>query len=259
MNEEERNHIIQMLDKGIRLDGRKPLEYRKPIKVEYDISKSAEGSARVQIGDSIVLAGVKMAVDPPYPDSPESGCFMVNAELLPLSNPEFESGPPGIQAIEVSRIVDRGIRESKAIDMDKLCLIKGEKVWSVMIDICPINEAGNLFDVAALASLAAVKNAKFPKLEENEIINYKEKTDKSLPLTKLPVSVTVCKIGNHFIVDPTLEEEKVIDARLTIATDEKNNICAMQKGGDITLTEEEISQMIDIGIEKCNELRKFLK
>ena len=257
MNQELRTHIIEMLDKDIRLDGRKALEYRKPIKVEYDISKSAEGSAKIQIGETILMAGVKMSVDPPYPDSPDEGCFMVNAELLPLSNPKFESGPPGIQAIEISRVVDRGIRESKAIDMKKLCIEKGEKVWSVMIDIIPLNDAGNLFDASALAALAALKNTKLPKMEDG-VIDYKEKTDKGLPLNKQPVSVTVCKIGNYFIIDPTTEEEKVIDARLTVATDEKSQLCALQKGGDYPLTEEDISKMLDIGVEKCNELRKAL-
>jgi len=258
MNEELRKHVIGLLDKGMRLDGRKPLEYRKPVKVEYDFSKSAEGSARVQIGETVVISGVKLELKEPYPDTPEEGCLMVNAELLPLSNPEFETGPPGIDAIEISRVVDRGIRESKAINMEKLCVEKGEKVWSVMVDICPINDSGNLFDISALSALAALKNTKFPETDKEGNIDYKKKTDKSLPLDKQTVSVTVCKIGKHFIVDPITEEEKIIDARLTIATDQNQNLCAMQKGGDSPLTEEEISKMTDIGIKKCDELRKAL-
>ncbi|MBR9691821.1 exosome complex protein Rrp42 [Candidatus Woesearchaeota archaeon] len=258
MNAELRNHIIELLDKGTRLDGRSLLDYRKPVKVEYDASNSAEGSARITIGDTELIVGIKMEVSTPYPDTPDQGGLMVNTELLPLSNPEFESGPPSIEAIELSRVVDRGIRESKAIDMKKLCLIEGEKAWTVIIDICPINAAGNLFDASALGALAALKNAKFPKLGEGEVVDYSEKTDEALPLAKMPVSVTVCKIGSHFIIDPTTEEEKVIDARLTVATDEKNQLCALQKGGDYPLTIDDISKMLDIGVEKCNELRKAL-
>ena len=257
MNQELKNHIISLLDKGIRLDGRGPLDYRKGIKVEYDISNSAEGSARVTIGDTVVLVGIKMAIETPYPDTQDQGNLMVGAELIPMASPEFETGPPGIQAIELARVVDRGIRESKAIDVKKLCIEKGEKVWSVIIDIIPMNDAGNLFDVSALASLAALRNAKFPKVEDN-VINYLEKTDESIPLNKQPTSVTVCKIGKHFIIDPISEEEKVIDARLTVATDDKNQLCAMQKGGDFSLTTEDITKMIDIAIEKCNDLRSAL-
>jgi exosome complex component RRP42 len=257
MNEELKAHIIGLLDKGTRLDGRKALEYRKPVKVEYDVSKSAEGSARVIIGETEMITGVKMAIETPYPDTPDKGNLMVGAELSPMASPKFESGPPSIQAIELARVVDRGIRESEAIDAKKLCIEEGEKVWSVMIDLTPINDAGNLFDISALSALAAIKSAKFPKLE-GETINYMEKTKNSLPLQREPISVTVCKIGKHFIVDPISEEEKVIDARLTVAVGEDGKLYALQKGGEVPLAQEEILEMVDIAVEKTKELRKAL-
>ena len=176
---------------------------------------------------------------------------------MALSNPEFEPGPPGIQAIELARVVDRGIRESKAIDFKKLCITPGEKIWMLVIDICPINDAGNLFDASALAALAALKDAKFPGFKGDKV-DYKNKTDKKLPLEKEPISVTVIKIGSKFIVDPDTEEEKVIDSRLTVASMEDGTLCALQKGGDSPLTQDDISRMLDIGIEKAKELRKYL-
>jgi len=261
MNADLKKHVLELLGKDTRLDGRKALDFRKPVEVKVGISKNAEGSCQVTMGETVVMAGIKLAVEKPYPDSPDAGCLMVNAELLPMSNPEFESGPPGIQAIELARLVDRGIRESKIIDMKKLAIIPGEKVWSVMIDVLPINDAGNLFDTAALAALVALKSAVFPKLEEGEVVNYKEKTTKKLPLDlkKDTLSVTVWKIGKHFIVDPITDEEKVMEARITVATLADGNLCALQKGGDTPLTTDEVMKMIDIGIEKTKELRKYLK
>ena len=85
------------------------------------------------------------------------------------------------------------------------------------IDICTINDAGNLFDAAALAALAALKNTRFPKYEDDKI-DYKEKTNKKLELECVPISVTVSKIGDKFIVDPDSDEEKVIDAILDYST-----------------------------------------
>ena len=258
MNEDLKKHVVTLLESGKRLDGRKPLEYRKPIKVEYDFTKTAEGSAKITIGETEVLSGIKMEVGTPYPDNPDEGTIICGAELIPMSNPEFESGPPGIQAVELARVVDRGIRESKTIDFKKLCIKEGEKVWLVLIDVIPLNDAGNLFDAASLAAYAALQDAKFPKFDGVKI-DYKEKGTKKLPLNNVPLSVTVCKIGGKFIVDPTTEEEKVIDARLTVATLEDGTLCAMQKGGDIPLTVDDINQMVDIGIEKGKELRGALK
>lgn len=257
MYQELRSHIISLLNAGIRLDGRKLAEYRKPIEVEYDVVKTAEGSARVKIGETEVIVGVKLEVGEPYPDTPEEGTIIVGAELLPLSNPEFELGPPGMQAIELARVVDRGIRESKAIDFKKLCIEKGEKIWMVIIDICPINDAGNLFDASSLAALAALKHTVFPSFD-GEKIDYKAKTGTKLQLEKMPIAVTVIKIGDKLIVDPDVEEEKVIDARLTVSSIEDGTLCALQKGGDFPLTTEDISRMLDIGVEKARELRKCL-
>lgn len=257
MYRELRSHIISLLNADTRLDGRKLTEYRKPIEVEQGVVKTAEGSARVKIGETEVIVGVKLDVGEPYPDTPGEGTIIVGAELLPLSNPEFELGPPGIQAIELARVVDRGIRESKALDFKKLCIEPGKKIWMVIIDICPINDAGNLFDASSLAALAALKDTRYPAFD-GEKVDYKEKTGKKLELEKTPIAVTVIKIGDKFIVDPDIEEERVIDARLTVSSIEDGTLCALQKGGDFPLTMEEVSKMLDIGIEKGKELRKCL-
>lgn len=258
MYEDLKQHMNDFFKKGLRFDGRKFDEYRK-ITIETGVSKSAEGSARVKIGETDVMVGVKFELGKPYPDSPDEGTIMVGAELLPMSNPEFEPGPPSIQAVELARVVDRGIRESKVLDFKKLCIKEGEQCWVVLIDVMTINVDGNLFDAAALGSIIALREARIPKLE-GEIVNYKELTKEKLPLSKKdPVSVTVCKIGNTYIVDPTIEEEKVVDARLTAATTNEGKICAMQKGGVAPLTLDDIDAMVELASKKCNELRSYIK
>ncbi len=256
MSDDDKNHLLAFLSKGLRFDGRKLDEFRK-TKIEYDVSSTAEGSAKVTIGDTCVIAGVKMLMGAPYPDAPDQGSIMVNAELLPLSSPDFESGPPGIDSIELARVVDRGIRESKTIDLKKLCVKKGEKCWIVSIDICTLNASGNLLDACALAALAALKQTKIPEYD-GEKVDYKKPTTKSLPLQVMPLAVTVFKIGPSIIVDPLTEEEKLFDARLTITTTEKGEICALQKGGATPLTIDEIESMVDLALKKSKELRKHL-
>ena len=254
------DHIAALLEKEMREDGRKPLEYRKPIKVEYDISpKSAEGSARVTIGDTIVVAGIKVEVGEPFPDTPAEGNLMVNVELTPLSNPEFELGPPGIEAIELARVVDRALREGSALDTKRLCMKEGEKVWTIIIDLYPINDAGNLFDACSLAAVAALKSAVFPTYDKKtEKIDYQKKTKTPLPLKNLPLEVTVIKINNQLILDPTTEEWKALDARLTTGFLDNGTICAMQKGGPKALTSDDIRNMIDIAADHVVKLRKLL-
>src|SRR3989338_80015 len=257
LKDEQRAHVLKALHADLRYDGRKKESFRKVI-VEYDISKSAEGSARVKIGDTEVLAGVKVAIETPYPDTPEQGSLMVNAELLPLSSARFELGPPSTEAVELARVVDRGIRESAAIDTKKLCIAKGEKVWMVMIDICTINDAGNLIDASSLASLAALKQARFPEYDGKKI-DFMTKTKNPIPLLKEPIAITVFKIEDQLFVDPLRDEEDVMDARLTVTTTADGKICALQKGGNGILTIEDIDAMTQLAMEKSEELREKLE
>ncbi len=255
-----KQHIYNLIDKDKRLDGRKLDEFRK-VEIEYGVSsKAAEGSAKIRLGDTEVIAGIKMEAGPTYPDQPDKGTLMANVELLPLSSPEFESGPPNAESIELARsVIDRGIRESDALDLKKLCIKKGEKMWIVLIDAYSLNDCGNLADAFGLASLAALKDAKYPKYDEKGGKVVYEKTSKKLQLNELPIPITVVKIKNKFIVDPTLDEEEAMDARLTVTTTEDGRVCAMQKGGDSALSPEDIEKVIDISIKKGKELRKLLK
>ena len=256
MYDELKAHVHGLLAKGTRLDGRKPLEYRE-VKVVKGYIPSAEGSAYVKMGDTELIVGVKMQVDKTYPDTPNEGGIIVGAELYPLSSPEFESGPPSIQAVELARVVDRGIRESKCIDFGKMCITPGEKAWFLVIDVCTLNDAGNLFDAAALGALAALQNTVFPAYDGKKL-DYKAKTDKKLEMAKHPLSVTVLKIGDHYLVDPNFEEEKVYDSRLSVAVEQDGTLCALQKGGDAPLSEDDVVKMIDIAVGKTQELRKLL-
>src|SRR3989338_4474494 len=166
-------YAYELIQKGMRIDERKFDEFRK-IKIRTDVSNKAEGSAHVTLGETQVIAGVKLKTGEPYPDTPNEGTLIVSAEFTPLASPEFESGPPGEDAIELARVVDRGIRESKTIEMEKLVITPGEKVRSVFVDIYIIDNQGNLMNAAALAALSALLNARMPKLDAEGKINRDE-------------------------------------------------------------------------------------
>lgn len=248
-------HIIKALQNGIRLDGRKLEEWR-PITIETGVSSTAEGSARVKMGDTEVIAGVKIALEKPFPDTPNEGVLMVNVELLPMSHGKHESGPPSKECIELARVIDRGIRESHSIDRKKLCVTPGEQVWSVAIDIIPINDDGNLFDIGTLAAMAALQTARFPKVVDGKV-DYHQHTDEPLPIERIPIAVTICKIGENLFVDPTMQEQELLDARVTM-TLVGDTLHAMQKGGDVPISEAEVQAMIPLVKEKAAELRKYL-
>jgi exosome complex component RRP42 len=249
--------IGQMIEKGKRLDERGLLDYRE-IKIEQGLIERAEGSARVLLGKTDVLVGVKVETGEPFPDTPNDGVQTVNAELVPLASPNFEPGPPDENSIELARIVDRGIRESKAIDTEKLCIEAGKKVFVVFIDVYVLNHDGNLIDASALAAMAALSNTKMPNYEIKDGELKIKQGYTPLPLKAHPITVTLGKINNVLIVDPALEEEQVMDSRITIAINDDGNICALQKGGSGYFTPQQILEALKIAQQKVAEMRKKL-
>lgn len=247
-----KDYISQLVVKGKRIDGRAFDEYRE-ITLEKNVVESAEGSARVKIGGTDVLVGVKIEPGEPFPDIPETGVLTTTAELIPMASPSFEPGPPGADAIELARVVDRGIRESKTIDLEKMCITPGEKVWVVFVDIFVLDYDGNFFDASALGSIAALMSSTVPAEKFDLGENF------PLPVNHYPVSCTSCRLDDVIVIDPSLDEENITTARLTVTTDENGDIRAMQKGLQGSFTLDEIKKIIRLSQQKGKEIReKFL-
>lgn len=254
----KKDYITNLINEGKRIDGRGFDEYRELEIIKDYVDDKAEGSALVKLGRTQVLAGIKMDVGTPYPDRPTEGIMTTNSELRPGASPDFELGPPRAESIELSRVVDRGIRESGAIKTDELFIEEGDggegKVWVVFIDLHILDHFGNLIDAAGIAAITALLNAKMPKYEDGEVI--RGEWEGKLPVGRTPVPCTVAKIGSSIITDPCLDEEYASDARLTIATTDKLN--AMQKGGVGTFTRDEIMNAVDLAFKNGDKIRKLI-
>jgi exosome complex component RRP42 len=174
---------------------------------------------------------------------------MVHAEFVPLASPLFEPGPPDENAVELARVIDRSLREVKAVDLESLVIREGEKVWLVWVDLYIIDHDGNLFDASMLAAMAALLDAKLPdyeELETGEIVVRRDRYTGSLKIDHKVVTVTVANIDGYLIVDPDYEEEAIADSRLVIAFDENYRIVGVQKSGEGAWRPEEIKRAVGI-------------
>ncbi|VVB94704.1 Exosome complex component Rrp42 [uncultured archaeon] len=247
-----KDYIYNLMIKGEREDGRTFNQYRE-ITIDTNVIDKAEGSARVKIGDTHVVVGVKIQPGTPFPDTPDQGVIITNLELIPLASPVFEAGPPREDAIELARVTDRGVRESGALDLSKLCITPGEKVWMVFIDVHVLDDGGNIMDASALGAIAALMTAKLPASR------FGLGDDSVVPLRDVPVSVTAVEIGGSIMLDPSMDEESIAGTKLTVTSNQAGELSAMQKSGVHPLTTEQINYIVDIAIEKAKEIReKFL-
>ncbi|MDH4123648.1 MAG: exosome complex protein Rrp42 [Thermoplasmata archaeon] len=243
-----REHICKLISKDQRQDDRTREEFR-PLTITTGYVSSAEGSALVSLGNTKVLVGIKSIVGEPFSDTPDKGVLTTNAELKPLASENFESGPPDEESIEIARVVDRGLREGKAVDLEKLCITPGEEVWINFVDIHALDYDGNLFDAANIAAVAALRSAMIPasRFEKGE--------DTHFPMVHLPISATFAKIDGYLIADPCVDEENVASARLTVVTLENGNLCAMQKGLGGSFTKQEIEKAIELSVRWGQKIR----
>ena len=260
VSELERKHIISTLEKdGVRLDGRKPMEIR-PIRLVVDFGEKAEGSATLSLGKTKIAVGIKTSAGNPFPDTPEDGVLITNLELPPLASPLYETGPPRAQAIELSRVVDRGIRESNAVALDKLLIAPGH-VWILFVDGYVMDDYGNVIDAMSMASMAALASTKIPKAifddVEETLIVQDEKDE--LALNTMIATFTFAKIGGFIVVDPDINEERAMIARFTVSVTDNGLICALQKGEAGTFTQEEVSMMLHKARELAPERIKMIR
>ncbi|MGN6559639.1 MAG: exosome complex protein Rrp42, partial [Candidatus Nitrosocosmicus sp.] len=195
----------------------------------------------------------------PFEGLENKGALIMSAEVLPTASSHVEPGPPDEEAIELSRVVDRGVRESKMLDLDKLSLIPGKIVYTIFVDCSIINSDGNLLDATSYAVVAALLTCKLPVfiVQDDKVVDTGEIMPP--PLTTIPISVTAVRIGDSVLLDPTMEEEACMDARLTITTQSDGDFVALQKGYTGPFTETQILQSAEIARIKGEEIRSKLK
>ena len=256
----DKDRVRRFALRGLRLDRRGPLDYR-PISIATDVFANADGSAVVDLGGTKVAAGVKYELGSPFPDTPNKGAVMVDAELLPMANPTFEPGPPDENAIELARVVDRGIRESNAIDLEKLAVEPGKWVWLVFVDLRVLDDNGNLFDAASISAITALATSRIPVVEwvgETPTV-VRGDYERPLRVAEIPLLTTFVKIGNAIFVDPSADEMRAADARISVATVDDGSVTAIQKGGEGAFTKEELSLVFDRAIDRGKYLREIVK
>ena len=254
----KRDYLTQLARDGKRHDGRGFDQFRE-VSIRTRYIQQAEGSARVKLGGTEVVVGIKMSVGTPYPDAPNDGTLTTSAELRPMATSDFEVGPPSQESIEVARVVDRGIRESKCIDFGALCIKPKEKIWMSYLDIHAVDYDGNLFDASSLGCIASLMTATVPASKVTGIEGVGPMSDFPMPVKDVPIMVTAIKIGGQILFDPTSIEEKVGGPRLSVSFDRAGNIRAMQKGLGGAFTADEVREIVRRGGQHAQDLRAIVE
>lgn len=257
--EANREYIRELAADGERIDGREFDEFRDVSLDAGYVRETADGSAYVEIGDTKLLVGISTDVGDPYDDSPDSGTLITNAELGPMASEDWEAGPPTIEAVELARVVDRGIRESGIIDLTDLGIEEGESCWLLFVDIHVLDYDGNLIDASFLGAIAALLSGTLPAYDPETGEIDRDSVGEEIPAEGIPVTLTGRKIADQILVDTTGEEEDVEDARLTVTLNADDNLVSLQKGEGTPITHEDAMDIVTMTADRAAELRDLVR
>ncbi|XP_075506271.1 exosome complex component RRP45A-like isoform X3 [Primulina tabacum] len=260
----EKKFIETALLSDLRIDGRGPFDYRN-VAIKFG---REDGSSEVQLGQTHVMGFVTSQLVQPYRDRPNEGTLSIYTEFSPMADHSFEIGRPGVFAVELGRIVDRGLKASRAVDTESLCVVAGKWVWSIRIDLHILDNGGNLVDAANIAALVALLTFRRPDCtlggdNDQEVIIHSPEVREPLPLIvhHLPVAITFAFIGSEgtVVIDPSNFEEAVMGGKLTATLNTNGDVCAIQKAGGDGVIQSVIMQCLRIASVKAADITNKIK
>ncbi|KAK2563518.1 Exosome complex component RRP45 [Acropora cervicornis] len=190
LSSSEKVFLLQGIKSRKRLDGRETYDYRK-LRISFGVDR---GHCEVQLGRTRVLGQVSCEVVEPRASRPTEGQMFINVELSPMASAAFEGGRSTEFSVELNRFMERFYVESQAIDVESLCIVAGEKVWQVKVDLHVLDNGGNIADCASIAAITALAHFRKPDVsvigEEVTIHSPEDREPVPLSILHMPVCIT---------------------------------------------------------------------
>ncbi|VDM13177.1 unnamed protein product [Wuchereria bancrofti] len=285
LSEAEKVFIIHGAQEGLRADGRGPLDYR-PVIVQTGVLATTNGSARVQIGSTDLLIGVKAELI-----SVESIAVYRNrlnffVDCSANATPLFAGRGGDEFADELSAALDAAYDNNYVLPDLKKLILSPMHAWKLFVDIVLLQCDGNVIDAAGLGVKAALKDTEISKVivrpadEGKYTIDLPDdNTVWKLDTSRVPLFVSVNRLGTAKIVDNSLAEEACTRTSVWIAvapqfvsdtSHNQSNQCAVKcdgsiitfmrqcGGGTLEIDSLVLEEMISIGLKAVHQLHEAL-
>ncbi|XP_014700984.1 exosome complex component RRP45 [Equus asinus] len=257
----ERRFLLRAIEEKKRLDGRQTYDYRN-IKISFGTDY---GCCVVELGKTRVLGQVSCELVSPKLNRATEGILFFNLELSQMAAPAFEPGRQSDLLVKLNRLLERCLRNSKCIDTESLCVVAGEKVWQIRVDLHLLNHDGNIIDAASIAAVVALCHFRRPdvSVQGDEVTLYTPEERDPVPLSihHMPICVSFAffQQGTYLLVDPNEREERVMDGLLVLAMNKHREICTIQSSGGIMLLKEQVLRCSKIAGVKVAEITELIQ
>ncbi|KAG6537563.1 exosome complex component RRP43-like [Zingiber officinale] len=259
---------------SVRPDAR-PLHRARDTSIALGPVAFSDGSALVKIGDTTMLAAIKLEVMTPATDAPDEGSLAIEFYMPPICSPTVRPGRPAEVAPVISKQLSDTIISSQMINLKELSLVSGKASWMAYLDIYCLNADGALFDAALLSAIAAFSHLQIPLVSLNDdgkVITVSEellegkpsvelvnKEKRKLSLQRIPFSLTCLLHGKYILADPTAEEESVMETFVTVVLDSLGQLVSIYKpGGAVLAHRSTVKECIRLTKQRIDELKNIL-
>lgn len=244
LSEAEKKFVIDGASKNVRSDGREQRELRD-VEIATGVIAQATGSARVRIGSTDVIVGVKAEIGTPDVETPGHGAVEFSVECSPLASPKFRGRGGDELSAELSTAIEKSFGvgmagEAAALDLASLCILPGKSCWVLYVDALVLDLDGSVVDAISVACRAALEDAKIPKVEilgegEGQDFEVDDEESTRLDVGRVPLSLSVGLLGSSIILDLTGSEEEAATAVVSVSTNVQGDICGVSKlrGGGV--------------------------
>ncbi|KAF2718052.1 hypothetical protein K431DRAFT_322697 [Polychaeton citri CBS 116435] len=264
----EREFVRAAIQEQTRLDGR-TLDAFRPVSLSFNSNPNTYGTATVSIGKTRVLANVSCEVAKSYADRKFDGIFTISTELSPMAWAGFEVGRQDETELLLSRMLEKTIRRSNALDTESLCIIAGQKCFHVRADIHVLDHDGNILDAACLALVAALAHFRRPDFEVHgedvKVFSVAERQGIKLSMQHLPFCTTFSlfpsiEVGMQLLlVDATLLEEQCRDGDILVSMNRYGEICQIAKYGGKQIDATTFLATNNLALEKVKAFDSLVK
>ena len=229
---------------GIRRSGR-ATDALRPFSIEIDVSKFAEGSARVSAGDTVVH--VTASVDgrvPGFLAGSGRGWLTAEYSMLPRATAtrsarEVSQGRPSGRTAEIQRLIGRALRA--AVDLSAL----GER--TVTVD-CDVLQADAGTRTAAITGAWVATVLALGRL-------YLEGDLPGWPVVDQVAAVSVGLVGASPLLDLDYSEDQVADVDMNVVGTVGGRLIEVQGTGEQRSFERsELDRLLDLALAGIAEL-----
>lgn len=211
-----------------------------------------------------MLCAVSATLTEPRTTRPNKGFITVDVDMSPMGNPANEHNRMGDRGLELTRMLELVLRDSRCIDVESLCVRAHKEVWKLRVDVRILDDDGALLDCASVAAVAALYHFRRPNVtvEPNRTIIHSEYEQALVPLNiyHMPICVSFgfTKSGNYVILDPTDKESQCLYGCLVIACNKRREVCALHQSTNLILSTNVIEACVKRAMQRAVDLSELI-